>query len=852
MTPPLLAALERYFGRPYPYEKLDLIAVPEFWPGAMENPGAITFRDQILLLDPAGASAAQRRTMVEINAHELAHMWFGDLVTMAWWDDLWLNESFASWMGDKVDRRRRSRSSAPSVERRCEGAQRAMNTDARLTTRAIRQPVTALDNLLQAADELAYQKGAGRARDGRGLGRPRGLPQGRARLPGRPRVGERDRRRPVERALEGRRARTWGGCWPPSSTSPACPLVTRGARGRRQARAPLAAAVREPRAWSPPKALWQIPVSLKYAAGGVVRTQTFLLTARRTTFELDVKDPPVRWVHPNADERGYYRWSVPRVLLTRWRRARRTALDDRARARRLRRQRCPRCSTRGALRGDDYLRLLAPFASDPEPVVVSAVIDRPRQGEDRVRHAGDARARSPTYVRRTLGRALERIGPRAGPGEPESAADLRPAAAVVDGGRDGDDPGREGLRAGGGEGVPGRSGAASTAGLAGVALAAGRGHERRPRALRRDPPARWRRRRSPADRVRLFDRPRLLPRSRPRRGGAAPHAGQASRKAVPLDARAGLDGRRVAARRSIGRSQHYDELAEGAAADVPGLPAQPRARGGLLGGAPGRRAAVLRRSQAERGRDGQGAGHARRRRCTACMALRAREGAVRRRRTCGRWIRGSGPLAIASSAAGASPGRRARLPRRPRSARARRGRGARRARGRRRRSRARPGAPRAGRGPARPPLLPARRRSTRCVSASRSSTTRVMSPMRAASAAATGRAGEDHLGGGARRPAAAAATAATGGKQPTSISGWPKTERGVASTTSQKAASSQPPPRQRPSTAATVAWGSASRQAEDARGRPPASSATRSARVVGHVHAGGERARDRGAEDHRP
>ena len=156
-TPPLLAALERYFGRPYPYEKLDLIAVPEFWPGAMENPGAITFRDTILLLDARGASAAQREAHVTINAHELAHMWFGDLVTMEWWDDLWLNESFASWMGDKA-----AEEAFPELRTAVSDVatlQGAMVTDARLSTRAIRQPVSALDNLLQAADTLAYQKG---------------------------------------------------------------------------------------------------------------------------------------------------------------------------------------------------------------------------------------------------------------------------------------------------------------------------------------------------------------------------------------------------------------------------------------------------------------------------------------------------------------------------------------------------------------------------------------------------------------------------------------------------------------------------------------------------------------------
>ena len=81
-TPPLLAALERWFGTPYPYEKLDLVAVPEFAYGAMENAGLITFRDDLLLLDPASATSSQRRSCASVTAHELAHMWFGDLVTM--------------------------------------------------------------------------------------------------------------------------------------------------------------------------------------------------------------------------------------------------------------------------------------------------------------------------------------------------------------------------------------------------------------------------------------------------------------------------------------------------------------------------------------------------------------------------------------------------------------------------------------------------------------------------------------------------------------------------------------------------------------------------------------------------
>ncbi len=154
----LIDALAGWFGIPYPYEKLDLVAVPELSAGAMENAGLVTFRDQLLLVDPARASVTSRRHQATVIAHELAHQWFGNLVTAAWWDDLWLNEGFANWMETRIVDQWRP---AWGVRNDAVLAQLAvMDVDALASARAVRQPVVTTSDADEAFDGLTYDKGA--------------------------------------------------------------------------------------------------------------------------------------------------------------------------------------------------------------------------------------------------------------------------------------------------------------------------------------------------------------------------------------------------------------------------------------------------------------------------------------------------------------------------------------------------------------------------------------------------------------------------------------------------------------------------------------------------------------------
>ncbi|WHZ17331.1 MAG: Membrane alanine aminopeptidase N [Nitrospira sp.] len=150
--------LADYYGIPYPGDKLDLIAIPDFASGAMENLGAITFRETALLLDQRTATHAEQGRIADVVAHENAHMWFGDLVTMAWWNGLWLNEAFATFMEMLVVdawKPEWERWTAFGVARAA-----ALSVDGLISTRPIEFPVRAPKEAEAMFDVLTYEKGA--------------------------------------------------------------------------------------------------------------------------------------------------------------------------------------------------------------------------------------------------------------------------------------------------------------------------------------------------------------------------------------------------------------------------------------------------------------------------------------------------------------------------------------------------------------------------------------------------------------------------------------------------------------------------------------------------------------------
>ena len=301
----LLEALERYTGIGYPYAKLDIIAVPDFQAGAMENVGAVTFREYLLLLDES-SSSNQKRAFASVMAHELAHFWFGNFVTHPWWEDIWLNEAFATWFAAKgvqavyPEHRPQARLFKRILA--------VMEADSLVSARRIRQPIESSDDIYNAFDGITYRKGAavlgmferfvGEEAFQRGV---RGYLQGHAHGTGDYRdflaavsdsTGQ-DVAPAFETFLEQNGV-------PYIQVSQTCRGDTARMTLKQSRYLPLGSE-------GDPDRTWQVPVCLRYGGDSQQRERCTLLDAAEKAIALDFCP---EWVVPNSGGAGYYRWHV--------------------------------------------------------------------------------------------------------------------------------------------------------------------------------------------------------------------------------------------------------------------------------------------------------------------------------------------------------------------------------------------------------------------------------------------------------------------------------------------------------------------------------------------------------------
>jgi aminopeptidase N len=398
-----------YFGIPYPFGKLDIIGVPDFAAGAMENAGAITFRERLLLADEATASVDTLKAVASVVAHEIAHQWFGNLVTMAWWDDIWLNEGFATWAANKP-------LAAWKPEWRmdinaAEETQTALALDALRSTRAIRTKVETPAEINEVFDPIAYEKTSGVLNMIEAYVGPEAFRKGVSayltRYSSGNAAGEdfwmemtRVTEKPVNRIMRS---------FVDQAGAPALSVRTRCVNGNTQVTVrqrkfegtPAAGASSKAATWQP----WSLPVCVTTGSGQPTcqlvsaATETFTATGCGAAFV-------------NADARGYYFTEYEPEALG--------ALATRT----------PPLSAaeRISLLGDEwrtvragrhdigtYLDLASAFAGDTTPDVTSEVVARLAYVHGAVADPGERDAYA-AWLRRTFRPALDAIGeePRAG------------------------------------------------------------------------------------------------------------------------------------------------------------------------------------------------------------------------------------------------------------------------------------------------------------------------------------------------------------------------------------------------------------------------------------------------------
>jgi len=413
----ILLLQEKYFGIAYPYEKLDQVAVPDYAYGAMENAGEIHYREDALLFKEGTSAEEGRAEIASIMAHEQAHQWFGDLVTMRWWNDAWLNESFATWLASRtVAEWQPALLSLVDQEKSVSGA---MKNDALVSARAIRQPVTSTKDILDQFDGLTYQKGGGvLAMFERFVG---ALPFRRGvsayiaahadgggstddLLASISQAAGRDMTAPFRTFLD------QAGVPLVEATVSCSPKPHLSLKQTRYF--PLGSGGKQDRTW-------QIPVCARFSVSGKASEACTLLSQPEGS--IDLPGCP-EWLTPNAEGAGYYHWALTGEDLRKLRSAGYPHLSILERINLAQALRAAVFA--GTLPIAEALEALAPLAQDPEGEVASEAM--PLVGFARERLASvDERPRVNAYAVKLFAPVLGRVGFSGAKGESASTRRLR-------------------------------------------------------------------------------------------------------------------------------------------------------------------------------------------------------------------------------------------------------------------------------------------------------------------------------------------------------------------------------------------------------------------------------------------
>jgi len=388
-----------YFGIPYPLKKLDLIALPDFEAGAMENFGAITYRETALLIDEKTASVGAKKNVASVIAHEMAHQWFGDMVTMQWWDNLWLNEGFATWMSNKpLEAMHPEWDTEQSVASEMNGT---LNLDAQPTTRSIRAKADTPDEINQMFDGIAYGKASDVLLTVENYLGPETFRKGVHAYLAAHKYGNATAEdfwgaqtqasgKPVDKIMESLVAQ------------PGVPLLTFGEPGSGQVSVAQRRFFLSPGIKPDPSQVWTLPVCFKTGASG---QHCEVLTPGDSSLKVAAEHP----FFANAEGKGYYRSaysaSAYAALVTHVE----TSLTP---------------SERISLIGDQwaqarantasvgaYLDLVKAVKADPNAEVVGAALSNLNAIATRVASTQDEKDGLAAWIRSTFGPEFEKLGP---------------------------------------------------------------------------------------------------------------------------------------------------------------------------------------------------------------------------------------------------------------------------------------------------------------------------------------------------------------------------------------------------------------------------------------------------------